>query len=613
MKKKSLKTTFTTNDFSRALSFFNVSEKRKLKRFYFAQTSLGLLDIIGVSLIGAVTALIVNSLNGTATGDRLSFVISALGLQNVSARNQIIIMSIIAILFLSGKTIISAYLTRKTIFYLSVKSAEISKLILEKVLTQPLQKIQSFQLSKVLYSLNDGADKISIGLIGSTFNLLSESTVLILLVSSLFILSPINGIIVVSFFGSIGFALFLKFRLKSGDIGTKFSVTRIANNQKISDTLSTYRELSTRNAITGAEEAIFRQRLNLAKLAAELNFMPNISKYVFEVAIFLGIALTVLTQFALNDNARAISEISIFMIASFRIAPMIARIQSNLIVVKGSFGAARPTLDLWESLEVYPKLRKSSRSADFDYEGFTGSISISNVKFNYLGDENWALSTPQILIKEGEFYAVAGPSGSGKSTLMDLLLGLNSPNEGSIEISGVTPRECFERWPGAISYVPQEIFIVSGTVMENVALGFTDSDVSTDRVWECLKIAELEEMFLSLPGGLLTHIGDRGHNLSGGEKQRLGIARALYSNPRVLFIDEGTSSLDGTLEFRITKNLLKERKNTTLIVIAHRLSTIQDADKIIYIENGEILATDNFNILRTKVPNFNKQAEILGL
>jgi ATP-binding cassette subfamily C protein len=197
--------------------------------------------------------------------------------------------------------------------------------------------------------------------------------------------------------------------------------------------------------------------------------------------------------------------------------------------------------------------------------------------------------------------------------LIDLLLGVIEPSSGKVTISGVEPREAFKIWPGSVGYVPQQIVIASGSVAENVALGFKKLEINFLKVKECLLLAGLEEFASEDLNGLSLEVGEAGYRLSGGQRQRIGIARALYTSPRLLVLDEATSSLDSLTEFDITNSLSRIKQKMSMITIAHRLSTVKMADEVIFMKKGHVLASGSFDEVRAKVKTFDKQANLLGL
>jgi ABC-type multidrug transport system fused ATPase/permease subunit len=247
------------------------------------------------------------------------------------------------------------------------------------------------------------------------------------------------------------------------------------------------------------------------------------------------------------------------------------------------------------------------------YPGFNPLIEVSELGFTYPGAKHPVITNISLTVNPGDIMALVGPSGSGKTTLVDLILGLIRPNSGSVKISSESPEHAIKGFPGAISYVPQEVEIFPTTLRRNLAMGFDERKIPDSCFWAALEAAQLDEFVLALPNGLDTHLSMSGINLSGGQKQRLGIARALFTNPRVLVLDESTSALDSNTESQIVKTIQALAGDITVIIIAHRLSSIKDLEMIYYIGNGQVLGKGNFQKLKDLVPEFAYQANLMSL
>lgn len=196
---------------------------------------------------------------------------------------------------------------------------------------------------------------------------------------------------------------------------------------------------------------------------------------------------------------------------------------------------------------------------------------------------------------------------------MDLLLGVLEPDQGAILISGESPLAAFSRWPGAVAYVPQNVLITQGTIRENVGMGYPLDFISDELVWRALSVAQLKDFAENLEEKLDQPVGDAGSRISGGQRQRLGIARAMFTQPKLLILDEATSALDGQTENEISTAIHNMRGFITVITIAHRLSTVREADLVVYIEAGSIRSTGSFEKVRREVPDFDNQAKLMGL
>jgi ABC-type multidrug transport system fused ATPase/permease subunit len=402
----------------------------------------------------------------------------------------------------------------------------------------------------------------------------------------------------------VGFLLFQLLKHRAAVLAANDAGWTIKSNQKIAEVLVSYREATVRNRKDYYTELISGYRYKMARAQAEAMFIPTISKYVVEMSLVIGALLLAATQFLLFDAVHAISILSIFIAAGSRIAPAILRLQQGAIQIRSNIAVAANTLELWKKIQPIPNVSELKIAQIEQESAFDASVEIRNVSFIYPNASVPTLERINLTVKSGETLAIVGASGAGKTTLVDLILGVLNPSQGSMSISGMDPGIATKTFKGKISYVPQDVLIVDGSIRENVALGYPNSEISDEDVWGALRSAQLDRFVLSLPQELNHPIGERGANLSGGQRQRLGLARGLYTKPKLLVLDEATSSLDGDTEAGITQMLHSLRGEITLFVIAHRLSTIKDAERIIYIEKGKIIAEGTFSDLQKIVPNF---------
>jgi ABC-type multidrug transport system fused ATPase/permease subunit len=352
-------------------------------------------------------------------------------------------------------------------------------------------------------------------------------------------------------------------------------------------------------------------RYKLGDVNAENSFVPYISKYVLELTVLISALIISATQFFINDAARAVGTLTVFLAAGTRIAPAALRIQQGLLGIKSNLSSAQPTLDLISNYKNnQPEKDFSTATTN---EEFLPKVSVTDLDFAYPDSNEVLLNKVSFESDPGSVTALVGPTGAGKTTLIDLVLGIHTSKNKSITISGVDPRDAVSMWPGKIAYAPQDIVVIQGSIKQNVALGFNVEEIDNESVKQAIAIAQLEKFVSSLPEGLDTQVGERGARLSGGQKQRLGIARALYTSPKLLILDEATSSLDGETELAISTALHNLGDDVTVIVIAHRLATVRNASQVIYLEEGRILAKGSFEEVRRQIPNFDKQAKLMGL
>jgi ABC-type multidrug transport system fused ATPase/permease subunit len=534
-------------------------------------------------------ALAVSGIQSQSPGNRVESAIDFLGLSSLSFQNQVAILAGIATSLLVIRTILSIFFARKIIFFLSRQSAKLTSTLLSKLLAKPMLFVYSRSAQENLYSLTSGVNAMTLGVIGSTVSLIADGSLLFIMSVGLLVVDPIIAVSTFGVFSIISLILYYLLQKRAQRLGELEAELNIVSNEKILEVIKSYRELSVKNRKHHYAKEISDIRFKLSNTMAETTFMPYISKYVIEITVVIGALLVSAGQFILQDAPRAVATLAIFLVAGTRIAPAVLRIQQGAITIKGAAAASNSTLGLMKELNDSELPDNSAEVIDFDYKNFVPAVQFSEVSFGYPGKDNSAIRNATFELLPGSTTAFVGPSGAGKTTIVDLLLGLLEPSNGSIRISSVSPKEAIKSWPGSISYVPQDIQVMNGSVLENITFGYPIETAKIDRVWEVVKIAQLVTTINSLSDGLNSHVGENGKLLSGGQRQRLGIARALYSNPKLLVLDEATSSLDGETEASISLALDSFKGKITTIIIAHRLSTLLHMDRIIVFDQGVIV------------------------
>jgi ATP-binding cassette, subfamily B, bacterial PglK len=427
-----------------------------------------------------------------------------------------------------------------------------------------------------------------------------------ILAIGLFVVDATIALSTVILFGAVGLILHKSMTTKSQSIGRAVSSDSVELNEEFSEVLHSYRE----SLVFGTRESYYKRistiRDRLAVNQAEIQFMPSISKYVIELSLIIGALVISAIQFSMKDAVHAVATLSVFMAAGSRIGPAVMRVQQGIIQIRSAIGVSETGLQLIDSFKQEENLYAIDKkeTSKLEQETFHSSVEVAKVTFKYPNSQRIVLNDLSFAVNQGTFLAIAGSSGAGKTTLVDLILGVIPPSEGQIFISSLNSRDAISKWPGKISYVPQEVYISNSNIRRNVALGLSDEEIDNSRVQSALRKAQLEEFAEDSASGLELEVGERGSKLSGGQRQRLGIARALYSDPKLLVLDEATSALDGETEAEITSTLLGLKGEITLIVIAHRLSTIKEADHVIYLHDGEILSQGKFADVSAKVEAF---------
>ena len=598
----------------RSLRLLAPKDRRKLGLVVVIQIFLSGLDLFGVALIGVVSALAITGVSGQVTGNRVGAVLEFMQLDGYTFETQIAILGVTAGVTLIGRTLLSVFFIRKSLFFLAHKAAIVSGDLTSRVLAQPLLQLQKRTSQETLYALTSGVSSLVLGILGTVVMLASDLSLVMVMAVGLLLVDPGTAIGSFIFFTLIAIFLYRLSSTRVRALNEAIAETTIRGNEKVIEVLTNYRESIVRNRRAYYAREFAKIRLDFSRVSAENSFIPNISKYVLESSVVIGAILLSATQFVLQDVRHAVATLAIFLAAGTRVAPAILRIQQGLLQIKGASGSADLTLKLAEEVANYSIASDTDPTLALgDHANFSAQVSFENVSFSYPDGEDKILDQVSFQISPGQFVAFVGSSGAGKSTLVDLLLGVLLPDSGEIKLSGKNPGIAIEESPGAIAYVPQDVAIAIGTVRENIALGFPTEFATDERIDKALEIANLAAFIESLENKADTQVGERGAKLSGGQRQRLGIARAMFTSPKLLVLDEATSSLDAEAEASVSAAIQSLRGGTTILMIAHRLATVRSADLVIYIGEGRILAQGPFAAVRAAVPDFDKQANLLGL
>jgi ABC-type multidrug transport system fused ATPase/permease subunit len=595
------------------MGILSQNDKKKVMAVVILQAGIGLLDLLGVFAIGLLGALSVTGLQSREPGDRVATVLELLQIADLSFQSQTTLLGVGALLLLVGRTVVSIFFTRRILFFFSRRGAKISSELVARLLSQPLLTILSRTTQETVYAVTSGVTIITLQVLATLVVLVSDVSLLIIMSVGLFAIDPLTAIGTFFIFSLIAYFLYRFMNVRAGVLGIENAELVIASNEKIVEVFGSYRESVVRNRRDFYAREIGKLRYSLANVSAESAFMPYVSKYVIETAVVLGALIIGAAQFVLQDATHAVATLAIFLAAGTRIAPAVLRIQQGSLQIRNGLGAAIPTLELIEMLGDAPITENVDDNVDIEHRGFNSEVCITNASFTYPNKTSPAISEITLTIPTGSLIAIVGPSGAGKTTLIDVLLGVLNPNDGSVLISGLHPLLAVSKWPGAVSYVPQDVAIVAGTIRDNVGFGYPAAAATDELVLNALRVAHLDQFVAELPNGIDTHVGERGAKISGGQRQRLGIARAMFTCPKLLVLDEATSSLDAETEATISDAINELRGSATVVIIAHRLSTVRNADIVVYLHNGNVLAKGSFEQVRKKVPDFDRQAKLMGL
>jgi ABC-type multidrug transport system fused ATPase/permease subunit len=593
-----------------SLFLLDAKSRRRIFVAMIALSCLSIVDIIAIGLVGLLSLMTLNGITIGGSSTRVSTLFEILQIDNLNFQSQALVLAIMIATLLIAKTFFSVILSKKLLLFLSFKSSQLSKNLVEHVMHRDVNSVQSLPRANINYGISEGVDRIVVGVLGSLANIGSDFVLISLLVVTLNFVDLALGLTSIVFFGLIGVGIYLKQGNTSAKLGKVLGEKRIEISDQLFGLIDSLREIELRGSLSLNIDKVSKLRTTQARAWAEMSFQPYMAKYSLEVGMVLGGLVVAGAQFLIHDAKHAISVLSLFLAAGVRIIPAILRLQSNLTNIRASSGVASITLDLFR-LPVSPRtLIDNSLDQQAMLEG--PDVNFSDVSFSYQGSQESTLNKVNLRIQSNHLTAIVGPSGSGKSTLFDLALGFTKPQHGTVTIAGIPTTAYVDAFPGAISLVPQNVRISKESLRENLLLGY-ETKLSDSEIVQILHELNLNELFNALPKGLDSDLGEFGSRLSGGQRQRIGIARALCTSPNYLFLDEATSSLDALTENVVMEFLTHAKRKLTIVVIAHRLSTVRNADQVVYLEKGTIQGQGTFEEVRRQVPDFEKQATLLGV
>lgn len=572
---------------------------------------MGLLDLVGLSIFGLIGVISVRGIKSTPQSGKSLTILEIFNLEKSSLITQVIVLGLIAVVFMFTRSVLSIYIGIRSYLFLGNKTSQLGEKLIRQMLSGDRFFLDFKGNQERIYALTTGLEKLGFGIIGLVGLISSDIFLCLLITIVLFVVSPKLTLLAMLILGGSVGILYFALHKRASSLAQRDAKIQIDGASLISELMGSYKQLKLRNRLSYQINLYTKNRNDHLAAFASLSMMPNISKYVIETVMVLSSVLIAGYAFSLGDAVQSVGILTIFMAAISRLAPALLRLQQNAVLLKSNIGFSGPVLELIERLKDIEELHENGSKLDFEYAEFPNKLIIDNVKMAF--SSGFSLNKIDLEVLPGETIAIVGPTGAGKSTIADLILGFHTPQSGSVRIGSLSLNECISKWPGSIAYVPQDTYLIPGTIRENLIIGFNDTEIPDEKIWEALELSNLVEFVKKLPQGLESRISEMSSNISGGQRQRIGIARALLTKPRILVLDEATSALDAETENIISQNLRFAEKTQIRIIIAHRLTTVKNATRIMYLENGEVRGIGTFEELRTKIPEFERQAQLSSL
>lgn len=553
----------------------------------------GILETLGVSLLLPVVEVLMDP-EDIMDNKLVAAVVEFLDIQSSKQLIMIMLGTLIVLYIVKNAYLLFQTYVQNT-FVTRNRNRMISR-VMREFLNRPYEVYLGADIPTV-FRLTDSDIPNAFQLILVLIQMVTEIVVVVALCIVVVVVSPAMSLFIVAIF--LGMTLIITKVLKPrlNDIGhrnqaiqSRIAKWRIQSIYGLKDVKVLHREeFFVRNYYeSGAIGA------NVARNYAVFNNLPRLLiETVFMVSMLLFIMLYMMRG---GDIKVLVPQLSAMAVAAIRVMPGTNRINTYLSEIAYS----QPCLDY-----LYDNLNESMKmDLNGSVTGLTGEereklpkvelrdkIVLDHITYAYPNTDKNIFTDAHMEVKKGQSVGIMGPSGAGKSTIVDILLGLLHVQSGTITCDGVDIFDNYPAWLSKIGYIPQSIYLIDESIRDNIAFGIDADRIDDKRIWEVLEEAQLKEFVEELPEGLDTTIGDRGVRISGGQRQRLGIARALYHNPEILVFDEATSALDTDTEKAVMDAINSFHGRKTMVIIAHRLNTIAKCDVIYKVEDEKITET----------------------
>lgn len=570
------------------LEIFNIFTPRQLRYCVFIVVTMmvgAMLEAVG---IGAILPLI--SIMGQPDFlQRHTEIAQAVGKIGITGHTGFIVFCACGLIVLyMVKNLYMAWEAKLQIDFSMKNQVEFSRELMTNYLTKPYVFHLNHNSATLLRNVNSAGSVIFAGMLVPTFTLITELITAFIIWLMLVFVDPFTAVLVAGVMGAMMYGIIKSFRrriARQGQVQNKYASQYV---KCVNQGLGVIKETKVMRREASFLKEFIRSYEKYGEANRGFMFINQLPRMMIETLVVSGLLIMIVAKLLMgNAPMEIVPLLGVLALAAFRLMPSANRIVNLYNGIKFQ----QPFF-----YELYPELmdikERKVRKQDSYYLSeqpkmdFRSSIRVDGLHFSYPESREEVLHGVSFEIKKGDFAGIVGPSGAGKTTFVDILLGLLRPTGGSILVDGEDIFQNIRSWQANLAYVPQSIYLLDGTVRENIALGEAVQDIDDARVEKSLKMAELYDFVMGMPDGINTTVGERGVKLSGGQRQRIGIARALYQQPEVLILDEATSALDNETEKSITDTILKFKGQVTIIAIAHRLSTLAECDYKIDFQNG---------------------------
>ena len=557
--------------------------RRKLSLMMVFFLFMSVIDLISIGLIVPYVSLLFDISGSNKFFDWVSSTISF----GRDKEELLALFGMLLVVVFTLKAVVAILINRSIIKFTQEQQFKLRNYLMETYQGMPYVSYLNRNSSEYVYSIHDLTGRYANSVLLQLLNIVSSAVVAVVIISFLAFINSAELFLMLFLFGFLMLIYDHLFANKLSLYGKRTNRASTKIIRGVHEGIEGLKEIR----ILGKEQYFLDVVRTGAREFSVNNILSQVistaPRYLLELVLIIFIVLLVMLTLQLNKDLLILAPtLSLFGVAAMRLLPIATLITTSFTRLRNNRDAVSR---LYSDLIQIDRAEspRENRHTDTKFETFN-KLQLNGVKFSYPNTTLIALNNISLEIQSGESIGLIGVSGSGKTTLVDILLGLISPQQGTIKYNGNPLEDVLSIWQDQVAYLPQQIFLIDDTLKCNIALGENDENID-DKILElALDQAELMEMVDHLPDGIDTIIGERGVRLSGGQRQRIALARAFYHGRNILVMDESTSALDSETEKEIVDEIQKFKGKKTIIVIAHRYSTIQYCDRIYKLENGSI-------------------------
>ena len=567
---------------------FKILTKKQMQICFlliFLMFLVAIFEAFGIGLIYPVITIIGES-DYLQKHESISKILSVIG---INTHKELVIFSVLSLLaFYVFKHLLILFQGKIQITFTLNNQADYTKRLYRYYMQKPYLFHVNTNISVIFRNINLACVTVFTDILTNTLAILTNVITMFVIWVFILVMDWLMALVVLFVLGPLLLLILNYFRKKINYYGTVQNECNLKCIKWLNQGFWSVKETKVMKKEDFFTDEFSKAFTEFTECQKQFLFINRFPRSLIELVCVGGILLLIAIKMLFDiDSESIIPSLGVLALAAVRLMPCMNQ-------VTGLFNQIKFKKPFFE--EIYDdfmavKNEKEKKAIEVIKEKeetikFNDAISVQNLSFSYPETTKNIFTNVSFTIPRGKFVGIVGPSGAGKTTFVDILLGLLKPSEGKILVDNNNIFDNVSGWLDNVSYVPQSIYLIDGTIKENIAFGVLPEDIDDNRIQQVLKMAELYDFVQSLDLKENTQCGDMGAKLSGGQKQRIGIARALYQNPSVLILDEATSALDNETEKQITETITKLKGEITIIAIAHRLSTLTSCDFKIKFENG---------------------------